>query len=111
MTMDALDQRTGRRQTRERARRTRRTLPRIAATCVIRPLENGFLVYNKRTDELHLMTEGAFEVYRMCDGARYPREIVDEVCGACGGADPAVARRRAYAFLGQLTERGLVESD
>src|SRR5687768_7149229 len=107
MTMNALDERTGRPQHLERAR----TLPRIAATCVIRPLEKGFLVYNKRTDELHLMSDGAFEVYRMCDGARYPREIVDEVCGACGGADPAVARRCAYAFLSALTERGLVESD
>lgn len=40
---------------------------RRTSWCVVRPLEQHYLIYNSQTDELHLIPPIAFFVYRLCD--------------------------------------------
>lgn len=76
--------------------------------CTIREQEDRYLVYNSRTDEMHLVPPTGFYAYGLCDGSR----TVDEVGADLGKVlpgDPAALLLRLRDFLGGLVERGILE--
>ena len=69
--------------------------------CVVREQHDEYLVYNSRTDELHLISPQARYMYLLCDGLRTVSEI-QTLLGA--GTGEAVT-----GFLNKLVERGVLE--
>ena len=76
--------------------------------CTIREQEERFLVYNSRTDEMHLVPPTGFYAYGLCDGLRTVNEVQAEIEKALKG-EPSGLRQRLHAFLGSLVERGILE--
>jgi hypothetical protein len=69
--------------------------------CVVREQRAEYLVYNSRTDELHLISPMGRYLYLLCDGLRTVAEIQALLPQAAGAAIPE--------FLAGLVTRGLVE--
>jgi hypothetical protein len=78
------------------------------AWVVVRPQQGKFLLYNSRTDEMHLISPTGHAVYALCDGLRTVDDIRNHISGALD-EDPAVVSERLNDFLGALEARGLVE--
>jgi Coenzyme PQQ synthesis protein D (PqqD) len=83
------------------------TVLESTAWCVCRPQQDRYLIYNSRTDELHLVTPFGFYLYRLCDGMNTITEIQQYVADLTD--DPEVAPARMAAFLGDLVDRGILE--
>ncbi|BCJ56074.1 hypothetical protein Asp14428_75490 [Actinoplanes sp. NBRC 14428] len=66
--------------------------------CVLRQQVAEYLVYNSRTDELHLIGPLGHYLYLLCDGLRTVAELQDLV----PGTDVA-------GFLDDLVARGILE--
>jgi hypothetical protein len=79
-----------------------------AARCTVREQVDQFLIYNARTDEMHLVPPTGYYVHSLCDGARTVAEL-EEVLAASVDAPREVLRTAVRAFLAQLLERGLVQ--
>lgn len=69
--------------------------------CVVREQRDEYLVYNSRTDELHLLSPLGRYLYVLCDGLRGVAEIQ-----AMLGPDAAAA---VPGFLAKLVARGVLE--
>jgi hypothetical protein len=69
--------------------------------CVVREQQDEYLVYNPRTDELHLISPLGRYVYLLCDGLRTAAQIQALLPGPVAVAVPE--------YLGQLLARGLLE--
>lgn len=76
--------------------------------CVVREQERGYLLYNPRTDELHLLQPTAYHAYRLCDGLHTVEEVAEELALACR-IPAAEALGPTTRFLADLVERGLLE--
>jgi coenzyme PQQ synthesis protein D (PqqD) len=76
--------------------------------CTIREQEERYLVYNSRTDELHLVPPTGFYVFSLCDGLNTVDEIQTRLEKVLAG-DSAPLRPRLQAFLAGLLERGILE--
>lgn len=75
---------------------------------VARPRKDGYLLYNSRTDEMHLVpTAGGFAI-RLCDGLRTIEEIQFELHEAIGG-NANVIKAALLNFFEMLLARGIVE--
>jgi hypothetical protein len=78
--------------------------------CVVREQEDRYVVYNSRTDELHLIPPLGHYLYRLCDGVH----DVGAICRAfaAGASDGgAEARQRIVAYLEALVTRGVLQGD
>lgn len=74
--------------------------------CIARPQAQGFVVYNPRTDELHILNPESFCVYQLCDGIH----SVAEIQSALGlDAENGTVPRLVVAFLEKLAARRLIE--
>lgn len=69
--------------------------------CVVREQRDEYLVYNSRTDELHLISPLGHYLYLLCDGLRTVAEIQALLEPDTGTAAPA--------FLTKLVARGVIE--
>jgi hypothetical protein len=76
--------------------------------CTARRQENAVLLYNARTDELHLIPEDAYYVLQLCDGLHTVGEITDLVCEGAK-ADESDVKGYLTAFLDGLVDRGILE--
>lgn len=77
--------------------------------CSVREQEERYLVYNRRTDEMHLVPPTGFYVYRLCDGTRTVGDVEAELAAALD-ADPGDLHRRLEGFLAALLARGILEA-
>lgn len=78
-----------------------------APWCVVRPQQEGYMLYNPRTDELHLLPPAGWYAYRLCDGLHSVGEVAAELAAATdSGAEESLTRVRD--FLGALLARGLL---
>lgn len=75
---------------------------------VVRPQKGQYLLYNSRTDELHLIPPTGHAVYALCDGLRSIHDISAALSDAID-AEPALIKEHVAEFLGSLETRGLVE--
>jgi hypothetical protein len=87
---------------------TRDTVLQPTSWCVTRPQKDQHLVYNSRTDEMHLVPGTGFLVYRLCDGLRAVGEIEQSLAEALGDNEEAI-HEAVTGFLGKLLARGIVE--
>jgi len=69
--------------------------------CVVREQRDAYLVYNSRTDELHLISPVGHYLYLLCDGLRTVAEIQALLPPDTGAAVPE--------FLARLVARGVIE--
>lgn len=76
--------------------------------CTVREQEERYLVYNPRTDELHLVPPTGYYVFSLCDGLNTVDEIQTRLGKAIAG-DSTLLRQRLHAFLAGLIERGILE--
>lgn len=77
--------------------------------CVAREQEDRILVYNVRTDEMHLIPPTGYYVYQLCDGLRTVGQLEREIARAIAGPDEVSIRVRE--FLEQLVARGILTID
>ena len=87
---------------------TRDAVPQQTGTCVVRQQKEGYLFYNSRTDELHLVPTTGFLVYQLCDGLRTAGEIGQWLADAIPGNGQATSEALEQ-FLGALVARGILE--
>ena len=84
------------------------TVLRRTRWCTVREQETEYLVYNNRTDELHLIPPAGMLVYWLCDGAWDVGELT-QILASIFGAEADDFRQWLERFLGQLLERGIIE--
>jgi hypothetical protein len=87
---------------------THNTFLQATPWCTIRPQKEGYVVYNARTDELHLISESGFRVYQQCDGLHTVGEIAREWIRDDGKQVPS-ADGNLQTFIEQLLARGILE--
>jgi hypothetical protein len=84
--------------------------------CVVREQEDRCVVYNSRTDELHLIPMLGHYLYNLCDGLR----DVGSICRAFSIDGPdrtddpdagGAARACITAYLEALVRRGILQED
>lgn len=78
-------------------------IPVASPDVIVRPDAAGFLLFQVRTDEMHLVTPAGHALWSLCDGSRTAGEIAAEVAPEAPGC-PAVLE-----FLSALATRSLVE--
>jgi hypothetical protein len=87
---------------------TRDAIPQSTGACVIRQQKEGFLFYNSRTDELHLVPTTGFLVYQLCDGLHTAGEIEQWLAEAIPGSREA-ASEALEQFFRAMVARGILE--
>ena len=78
--------------------------------CVVREQEDRYMVYNSRTDELHLVPKLGHYIYNLCDDLR----DVGSICSAFSTGAPdqgGAARASITAYLEAMVERGILQED
>jgi Coenzyme PQQ synthesis protein D (PqqD) len=78
-------------------------IPIVSPDVIVRPDAAGFLLFQVRTEEMHLVTPSGHTIWSLCDGARTVGEIVAETAPEPPGG-PAI-----LDFLSELASRSLVE--
>lgn len=77
--------------------------------CVVRKQKERYLIYNSRTDEMHLIPPIGYYVYQMCDGINTLGAIRKMLADATGQEETEVATH-TDRFINQLIDRGVVEA-
>ena len=75
--------------------------------CTIRKQVDQYLLYHQQTDELHLLTVAAYQVYALCNGQRRVDDILVAVSQASGDSLDSV-REPLDTFLNGLIKRGIL---
>jgi hypothetical protein len=65
------------------------------------------LLYNPKTDQLHLLDEFGKKVFDLCDG-RLIDDVVKEACSLSTTGQPSISAQAIVAFLCSLKKRQLV---
>jgi len=83
------------------------TIPWPAPGCVIRKQEEQYLIYNRKSDELHLIPPTGYFVFQLCDGFNSIADIENLIASSLN-SDKAELQRVVYDFIGKLVERGIL---
>ncbi len=78
--------------------------------CTVRPQRDHYLIYNARTDELHLVPPSGNYVYELCNGIATIADIERALVQATGRS-LAIVRHQLTEFLAMLVDRGLLAID
>ncbi|MDD5385400.1 MAG: PqqD family protein [Gallionella sp.] len=81
---------------------------KLATHCVVRQQEEQYLIYNTKTDELHLLSPISFYLYSLCDGVS-PLNELQEIFAAIVGHKANTLQITVADFLNQLLARGIIE--
>lgn len=84
------------------------TVLRVAASCVVRSQIDQVLMYNRLTDEMHLIPHGGYRAVELCDGFTSIGEIEGHLAAATTIGLEHI-RDRLRAFFAALIERGLLD--
>lgn len=76
--------------------------------CVVRPQEQSYVVYNPRTDELHLLPQEAYLAYALCDGLHSIGDI-EAYLRSWGAERAEEVRPRLRELFDKLIARGILE--
>lgn len=85
-----------------------RTVLTPVGHCTVREQEEQFLIYNNRTDELHLVSPTGCYVYWLCDGVRTLGEL-QTLLGVPAEFHDEVLDVRLGRFVADLAERQILE--
>lgn len=75
--------------------------------CIIRQQEEEYLLYNSKTDELHLLSPMAFYVYQLCDGAT-PMDEIQEILSVIFRQNKETLNTNFAEFIHKLIARGII---
>lgn len=78
--------------------------------CVVREQEDHYVVYNSRTDELHLIPALGHYLYRLCDGMH----DIGTICRTFSPGAPdtcADTRKHVMEYFGKLVDRGILQGE
>jgi hypothetical protein len=81
---------------------------RQTSWCSASEQEQQYLLYNTRTDELHLLPLTAYQVYLLCNGFNTV-SIIEESIINSSDIEQEDLKECLHEFLSGLMERGLVE--
>lgn len=81
--------------------------PALNPSCVVRPQGANVLIFNPRTDQLHLIPERSFRLIQMCDGVL----TIAEVEATVATVSPEIPSEQVRAFFSALVTRGIVVVD
>jgi hypothetical protein len=87
---------------------TDETVLQPTSWCVVREQGTEFLVYNRKTDELHLLPPSGYFTFRLCDGVNTVADIEQQLACELGDRSANV-RSVLHDFLDKLMARGIVE--
>lgn len=87
---------------------TNETVLLPATWCVVREQGEEFLIYNRKTDELHLLPPTAYFAFRLCDGANTVADIEQQLASALNDR-PSDLQNVLRDFLDKLIDREIVE--
>lgn len=80
-----------------------------ASGCVVRrQQQEGFLIYNSTTDEMHLVSSMGYYIYQLCDSIRSVGEI-EALLAPDSAASPGLEDHPVRAFLAGLVARQVLE--
>jgi len=77
------------------------------AHCTVRAQRDQHLVYNSRSDELHLIPPIGIYVYELCDGLATIGDMEDALTRATG-RQPGEVRHDLTRYLSMLIARGIL---
>ncbi|HEU0302111.1 MAG TPA: PqqD family peptide modification chaperone [Longimicrobium sp.] len=80
-----------------------------ASRCILREQVGQYLIYNARTDEMHLVGCTAYHAYCLCDGSRTVDEVVDALRPGVVDGVPEELAERTRELLEALVARGILE--
>lgn len=84
------------------------TILKPTRSCVVRQQEQQYLIYNSRTDELHLIQPTGFYVYQLCESLHTVNEI-EELLAEVTAANRDAVQAGLREFLDRLMKRGILE--
>ncbi|MCA1993429.1 MAG: hypothetical protein LDL41_15520 [Coleofasciculus sp. S288] len=76
--------------------------------CVVREQEEEFLIYNRKTDELHLLPPTGYLTFRLCNGVNTVADIEKQLASELSDCSSNL-RSILHDFLNKLIVRGIVE--
>ena len=79
----------------------------VSADCVSRNQPDAVLLYNRTTDEMHLVSKWGYYVFQNFDGVRTVGDIAESFCGTTGSPD--AQEEYLLRFVRDLVDRGLLE--
>ena len=81
----------------------------VPTRCVLREQVGQYLIYNARTDEMHLVGDAGYRAYCLCEGSRTVGEVVDALRPDVADEVPEELEERTREFLEALVVRGILE--
>jgi PqqD family protein of HPr-rel-A system len=82
--------------------------PRRKKGLVIDEIDADLLVYDPKSDHLHLLNATASTIWELCDGSRASQEIVEEIVKHFSSENHDI-KAQVEGALQQLYEKGLIE--
>src|SRR6476660_906938 len=82
----------------------------LPTRCVLREQVGQYLIYNARTDEMHLVGDAGYRAYCLCDGSRTVGGVVDALRPDVADEVPEELAERTREFLEALVARGILEA-
>lgn len=76
---------------------------------VVRPQDEQCILYNSRTDELHILSPSAFHVYSLLTECRLPLHKASKLIADLTGQPLDLVDIKLDEFLHALISRGLVD--
>jgi hypothetical protein len=80
----------------------------LSAWCTVRPQQKQVVVYNSRTDELHLVPLPGFYIIQLCDGLNTVAEL-EQFCSEATRSGDGPVHETLLAFLEKLVHRGVLK--
>ncbi len=86
------------------------TVLKPTSWCSVREQEEQYLIYNSKTDELHLLPPMAFLVLQLCDGLTSIAGLENFLLAAFEG-EPQSLKPLVHKLLVGFVNRGILETD
>ena len=78
--------------------------------CVVREQGEQYLIYNRKSDELHLLPQTGYFVFQLCDGFNTVSDIEKQLVSMME-VDEIELRSVLHNYLIKLIERGILDMD
>lgn len=84
------------------------TIPILTRAVTVRREPNGFLLYQRETDELYFLSEAGYRLCEQFDGTRTVGELEQSVRWG-NSQDSSQGREQFCGFLQSLADRSVIE--
>ena len=84
--------------------------PSATDTYMGRDLDEEYLFYDQKGDQVHVLNGTAREIYLLCDGKRNPSDIAGKIVEKYD-VEPEQALKDVLEAVDRLTDLGLLKTD